>query len=111
MDLSLHSRTPGTTKYISVKSNGKMSADTKELSDECKFVFDFINRPLLVLRGSFGFRGSEGKLRHLRVPTRSHYDLFHVTCVNGVFHIQGSNGKYMGYRWFKQRNSHFRYTR
>ena len=27
---------------------------------------------------------------------RSHYDIFYVACVNGTFHIQGANGKYMG---------------
>lgn len=85
-----------TGKYVSVKSNGKMSADSKELTDECKFVFDFINRPLLVLRGSFGFVGVKGARSGILECNRSHYDLFHVTCVNGVFHIQGSNGKYMG---------------
>ena len=81
-------------KYISAKSNGKMATDSKELTDECKFVFDFINRPLLVLRGTYGFVGVKGNSGTLEC-NRSHYDLFHVTCANGMFHIQGSNGKYM----------------
>lgn len=82
-------------KYISVKSNGKMSADSAELTDDCKFVFDFINRPLLVLRGSYGFVGVKGNSGMLEC-NRSHYDVFHVTCKNGSFNIQGANGKFMG---------------
>ena len=81
-------------KYISVKSNGKMSAESTELTDECKFVFDFINRPLLVLRGCYGFVGVKGGSGVLEC-NRSQYDLFRVTCTNGTFNIQGSNGKYM----------------
>ena len=82
-------------KFVSVKSNGKMSVDSAELAPECKFVFDFINRPLLVLRGSYGFVGVKGNSGILEC-NRSHYDVFHVTCDNGTFHIQGANGKYMG---------------
>ena len=82
-------------KYISVKSNGKMSADAPELTDECKFLFDFINRPLLVLRGEYGFVGVKGSSCVLEC-NRSQYDIFHVTCNNGTFEIQGANGKYMG---------------
>ena len=82
-------------KYISVRSNGKMCADAGELVDDCKFVFEFINRPLLVLRGAYGFVGVKGGSGVLEC-NRSQYDIFYVTCVNGTFHIQGANGKYMG---------------
>ena len=82
-------------KYISVKTNGRMSAESAELTDECKFVFDFINRPLLVLRGNYGFVGVKGNSGVLEC-NRSQYDVFQVTCNGGVFHIQGGNGKYMG---------------
>ena len=82
-------------KYISVKSNGKMSTEAKELTEECKFVFDFINRPLLVLRGSYGFVGVKGTSGILEC-NRSHYDIFYVTCNNGTFHIQAANKKYVG---------------
>ena len=81
-------------KYVSVKSNGKMSADSAELTDDCKFVFEFINRPLLVLRGEYGFVGVKGNSAILEC-NRSVYDLFHVTCTNGSFQIQGANGKYV----------------
>lgn len=82
-------------KYISVKSNGKMSVEASELTDDCKFVFDFINRPLLVLRGEYGFVGVKGSSGILEC-NRSQYDVFYVTCTNGSFQIQGANGKYMG---------------
>lgn len=90
--IALKSATTG--KYISVKTNGKMSAESAELTNDCKFVFDFINRPLLVLRGSYGFVGVKGGSGVLEC-NRSQYDIFHVECKNGVFHIKGSNGKYM----------------
>lgn len=82
-------------KFISVKSNGKMSADSAELTDECKFVFEFINRPLLVLRGEHGFVGVKGGSGILEC-NRSEYDLFYVQCNAGTFHIQGANNKYVG---------------
>lgn len=88
-------KSAATGKYISVKTNGKMSADCAELTDECKFVFDFVNRPLLVLRGSYGFVGVKGSSGVLEC-NRSQYDIFRVHCESGVFHIQGTNGKYMG---------------
>ena len=83
-----------TGKYISVKSNGKMSADMAELTDDCKFMFNFVNRPLLVLRGSYGFVGVKGSSGILEC-NRSQYDIFHVECKEGKFYIKGSNGKYM----------------
>lgn len=82
-------------KYLSVKQNGKMSADSGEITDECKFVFDFINRPLLVLRGEYGFVGVKGSSGILEC-NRSQYDVFSVECKNGTFQIMGANGKYMG---------------
>ena len=83
-----------TGKYVSVKSNGMMKADMAEPVAECKFTFDFINRPLLVLRGNYGFVGVKGSSGVLEC-NRSQYDIFHVECREGKFFIRASNGKYM----------------
>ena len=82
-------------KYVSVKSNGKMSADSAECTENCQFVFEFINRPLLVLRGEHGFVGVKGSSGILEC-NRSQYDIFSVTCNAGTFNIKGANDKYMG---------------
>ena len=82
-------------KYVSVKSNGKMSADSAELGENCKFVFELINRPILVLRGEHGFVGVKGSSGILEC-NRSQYDIFSLENKDGTFNIRGANGKYMG---------------
>ena len=81
--------------YVSVKANGKMSADSAELSRDCKLVFDLINHPILILRGKYGFveeKGSSGILE----CNHSQYNIFSLENKNGAFNILGANGKYMG---------------
>lgn len=80
-------------KYASVTSNGKMSANSTELNDTCKFSFSFVNRPILVLRGEFGFVGSKSGSGTLEC-NRSNYDVFTVVEKSGTFALKGASGKY-----------------
>ncbi len=80
-------------KYLSVRPNGQMAITSDEATDNCKFVFEFINRPILVLRGEFGFVGVKGSSGTLDC-NRSFYDVFMVTGKDGSYSIKGANGKY-----------------
>ena len=80
-------------KYISVKPNGQIAANTTELTDQCKFVFEFINRPILVLRGGFGFVGVKGNSGILEC-NRSHYDVFGMEVESGTYYMRSANGKF-----------------
>ena len=80
-------------KYISVTSNGKMASNKDAIDDTCKYVFEFINRPILVLRGEFGFVGVKGASGVLEC-NRSQYDVFGVEGDAGTYKIKGANGKY-----------------
>ena len=80
-------------KYVSVTSNGKMASNKDAVDDTCKFVFEFINRPILVLRGEFGFVGVKGASGILEC-NRSQYDVFGVDMDAGTYKIKGANGKF-----------------
>ena len=80
-------------KYVSIPPNGQMSAKSAELTDMCKFVFEFINRPILVLRGDSGFVGVKGSSGTLEC-NRSQYDVFAVVNNAGTNFIKGANGKF-----------------
>ncbi len=80
-------------RYFSVTSNGKISASSAEMADNCKFVFEFINRPIVVLRGDFGFVGTKGSSGTLEC-NRSQYDVFGMTCSAGVFNLRAVSGKF-----------------
>lgn len=81
-------------KYISVKPNGKMSPTSSEITDECRFVLEFLNRPLLILRCETGFIGAKGASMILEC-NRSQYDVFEMTCSAGTYQFRGENGKYV----------------
>lgn len=80
-------------KYISIKPNGQMAANSESITDSCKFVFEFINRPILVIRGEYGFVGVKGSSGTLDC-NRSQYDVFGVVGSSGTYQIKGANGKF-----------------
>lgn len=80
-------------KYISIKPNGQMAANSPTVEDNCKFVFEFINRPILVLRGGFGYIGVKGGSGTLEC-NRSQYDVFGLVGNAGTYQIKGANGKF-----------------
>ena len=80
-------------KYISIKPNGQTAANSAEITDNCKFVFEFINRPILVMRGEYGFVGVKGGSGTLDC-NRSQYDVFGVVGSGGTYQIKGANGKF-----------------
>lgn len=41
--------------YVSVKPNGALVATSQALNDDSMFIYEIINRPMLILRGEYGF--------------------------------------------------------
>ena len=80
-------------KYVSIKPNGQTAANSATIEDNCKYVFEFINRPILVLRGEFGFVGMKGNSGILDC-NRSQYDVFGVIGAAGKYQIKGASGKF-----------------
>ena len=80
-------------KYVSVKPNGTMCANSSEVTEECRFLFEFINRPILILRGCYGFVGVKGASSILEC-NRSQYDVFGVANNSGAYQLAGANGKF-----------------
>ncbi len=80
-------------KYVGIKPNGQMLANCAEIEDKCYFTFKFINRPILIVRGSFGFVGVKGSSGTLEC-NRSQYDVFLMSEVDGAYTFKGANGKY-----------------
>lgn len=80
-------------KYVSIKPNGQMAANSAEIGDNCKFVFEFINRPILIIKGQYGFIGVKGSSGTLDC-NRSQYDVFGVMGSAGAYQIKGANGKF-----------------
>jgi fascin 1/2 len=81
-------------KYIGIKPNGQMCANNETPEDKCLFLFQFINRPILVIRGNYGFVGVKGTSGTLEC-NRSQYDVFLMTSESvGKYSFKGANGKY-----------------
>jgi fascin 1/2 len=89
-------------KYVTVKRNGALAAAGDDGSvPEARFIFSLINRPILVIRGPYGFVGVKGESQRLEC-NRSTYDVFTMTNEKGVYHLKGANGK-----WWKQDSDGF----
>ena len=80
-------------KYLTVKSNGQLSATSVEVTDSCKFVLELVNHPIITLRGEHGFVGVKGASSVLEC-NRSQYDIFRMTGNAGTYTFKAANGKY-----------------
>lgn len=82
-------------KFIIMKPNGTLAAIADNDDDpKCLFTFTLINRPILVLRGEYGFVSPKTAEVTGRLEcNRSNYQVFHVKAENGVYYLCGSNGK------------------
>ena len=82
-----------TGKYITGKDNGHLIEGGDEIDEERGYhIPELVNRPMLVLRGDFGFVrvGSKDKIE----SNQSKYDVFHVKCDKGMYKISTDSGKF-----------------
>ena len=79
-------------KYVVRKANGQLAATGIEAGEDAYFILEMINRPILVLRGEYGFVGTKGAAATLEC-NRSQYDIFEVECKDGSYFLS-KGGKY-----------------
>ncbi|XP_076843392.1 fascin-2a [Brachyhypopomus gauderio] len=80
-------------KYVSTKGNGQLAATGDTLGDGELFQLRLINRPILVLRGEFGFVCHHRSSNTLNV-NRTTYDIFSLCFSDGAYHIKSGDGKF-----------------
>lgn len=80
-------------KYLKVTTNGQLSATGNQDENECKFVLEIINHPIVTLRSEFGFVGGKGASGILEC-NRSQYDVFRLKGSAGTYHFQTAAGQF-----------------
>jgi fascin 1/2 len=74
---------------------GNLCATVDSPTDKELFKFRLMNRPLLVLRGEFGFVDFKSASNEKVGCNKSTYDIIQVeNGENGAYHLKGGNGKY-----------------
>jgi len=75
-------------KFVNVKASGHLI-----VSDAAEdFVLSLTNRPLIVLRGEFGFAATKGDKIE---GNRASYDIFKMEYKDGAYYIKAPNGKFL----------------
>ena len=85
-------------KLVSVTGNSYLKAAAEltsdaDIPDSCRFVYELVNRPRLVLRGEYGFIGTLPASGVLEC-NKSQYETFSMHVSAGVCEIKGSNDRY-----------------
>ncbi|KAL4239704.1 Fascin [Mactra antiquata] len=79
-------------KYLSNKQTGILYSTTSTLEENNKFRIIIVNRPILVLKGEFGFVGAKGTQF---ICNKAKYDILTVEHVGeGSYTIKGQEGQY-----------------
>lgn len=81
-------------KYVMMRPNGSLATNGLDPEDpKCQFIFTLINRPILVLRGEYGFiqpkTGHTGRYD----CNRSAYEVLTMQAHHGTYTLFGANGK------------------
>ena len=79
-------------KYLAITTNGRLAASASEKTDECMFVLEVVNHPIITLRSEFGFVGQ--KAGGVLECNRSQYDIFLLECTEGTYSFKSLDGKY-----------------
>lgn len=83
-----------TGNYITGKDNGQLIEGGDTIDEEKAYhVPELVNRPVLVLRGEHGFVGVKAGTNRIE-SNHSKYDVFLVTCNNGMYKISTTSGKF-----------------
>jgi len=78
-------------KYLSPKLSGALVASADAVDEKEKFVLGIVNRPLLVLRGEFGYIGMRGNKIECN---RGNYDVLNLIFEDNYYKIKAKNGKF-----------------
>lgn len=80
-------------KYLSPKMSGALVASADGVGEKEKFFLGIINRPLLVLRGEFGYIGMRGGMNKVEC-NRGNYDVLSLIFEDNYYKIKAKNGKF-----------------
>ncbi len=80
-------------KYLCPKMSGHLVASSDVVAEKESFVFGIVNRPLLVLRGEFGYIGLRSGMNKLEC-NRGNYDVFELIFEDSYYKIKAKNGKF-----------------
>uniref|UniRef100_A0A8C4WZV1 Fascin n=1 Tax=Eptatretus burgeri TaxID=7764 RepID=A0A8C4WZV1_EPTBU len=80
-----------TGKYLSTLKNGQICSTNFEIGKSEEFILKLINRPIVVLRGEYGFIACRADALDCN---RSSYEVFRLDFQDGAYTIQASNGKF-----------------
>lgn len=87
-------------KYVTARMNGSLYATADCLDNTGRFYMTIVNRPILVLRGDYGFIAFKipGNSSNPRIEcNKSTYDITymeHTDGASGEYYLKGSNAKY-----------------
>ncbi|XP_065181160.1 fascin-like [Sycon ciliatum] len=84
-------------KFVTMKPNGTLATNGEDGDDpKCRFIFTLINRPILVLRGEYGFIQPKSGKSGRYDCNRSGYEVLKMSATRGVYTLVGANGKPWG---------------
>lgn len=87
-------------KFLSVTSNGQLTASGAADEEKTLFVMEIVNNPILTLRGDYGFVGIKEPQKILEC-NRAQFQAFTLEGSAGTYQIKDGNGKY----WAAQGNN------
>jgi fascin 1/2 len=79
--------------YVGTKPNGQTIANFEASSPEAQFTATLINRPQLVLRGTYGFVAIKGPSMKIEC-NKATPEVFRLECIDGAYCVQGPNDLY-----------------
>ena len=80
-------------KYLSPKMSGALVASADAAAEKEQFNLGIVNRPLLVLRGEFGYIGMRSGVSKVEC-NRGNYDVLHLVFEDNHYKIKAKNGKF-----------------
>lgn len=81
-------------KYLSPKMSGALVASADAVGEKESFVMGIVNRPLLVLRGEFGYIGLRSGVSKVEC-NRGNYDVLELVFEDNYYKIKAKNGKFL----------------
>lgn len=84
-------------KYVTARMNGSLYAVSDSVSDKERFFMTITNRPILILKGEYGFMGFKSSANpRIECNKASHDTIYleHSMGQSGEYYLKGQNGQY-----------------